>query len=127
MNYETERNLKDFAVYALTLGVLTLAALGVAILINSGNVNIEAKCQAAGGQVLKTPGEISKCLLPARWYATIHKQPTNQLKHMDSFDDIQIEESVGFDFAEQSYDGLFDEEENNSKTFDAFLNSNYDY
>ena len=32
-----------------------------------------------------------------------------------------------FDFAEQSYDGLFDEEENNSKTFDAFLNSNYDY
>ena len=51
----------------------------------------------------------------------------NQLKHMDSFDDIQIEESVGFDFAEQSYDGLFDEEENNSKTFDAFLNSNYDY
>ena len=46
---------------------------------------------------------------------------------MDSFDDIQIEESVGFDFAEQSYDGLCDEEENNSKTFDAFLNSNYDY
>jgi hypothetical protein len=46
---------------------------------------------------------------------------------MDSFDDIQIEESVGFDFAEACYDGLFDEEENNSKTFDAFLNSNYDY
>jgi hypothetical protein len=46
---------------------------------------------------------------------------------MDSFDDIQIEESVGFDFAEQSYDGLFDEEETNPKTFDAFLNSNYDY
>jgi hypothetical protein len=46
---------------------------------------------------------------------------------MDSFDDIQIEESVGFDFAEACYDGLFDEEENNSKTFDSFLNSNYDY
>ena len=46
---------------------------------------------------------------------------------MDDFDDIQIEESAGFDFAEQSYDGLFDEEENDSKTFDSFLNSNYDY
>ena len=53
-----------------------------------------------------------------------------RIKHMDSFDDIQIEESVGFDFAEQSYDRLFDEEENESKTsktFDSFLNSNYDY
>ena len=127
MNYQTKSTLQEIAVYALTFGVLILAALGVAILINSGNVNIEAKCQAAGGQVLKTPGEISKCLLPARWYATIHKQPTNQLKHMDCFDDIQIEESVGFDFAEACYDGLFDEEENNSKTFDSFLNSNYDY
>ena len=60
MNYETERNLKDFAVYALTLGVLTLAALGLAMMINSANVSIETKCQAAGGQVLKTPVEISK-------------------------------------------------------------------
>jgi len=46
---------------------------------------------------------------------------------MDTFDDIQIEESVGFDFAEACYDGLFDEEENDSKTFDAFLNSNWDF
>jgi hypothetical protein len=58
--------MKDFAVYALTAGVLVLAALGLAMMINSANVNIEAKCQAAGGQVLKTPGEISKCLLPTR-------------------------------------------------------------
>jgi hypothetical protein len=65
MNYETERNLKDFAVYALTAGVLILAALGLAMMINSANVSIEANCQAAGGQVLRTPGNISKCLLPA--------------------------------------------------------------
>jgi hypothetical protein len=66
MNYATENLLKDFAVYALTAGVLVLAALGLAIMINSANVNIEAQCQTAGGQVLKTPGEVSKCLLPAR-------------------------------------------------------------
>jgi hypothetical protein len=56
--------MKDFAVYALTFGVIVLAALGLAILINSSNVDIEAKCQAAGGQVLRTPGEVSQCLLP---------------------------------------------------------------
>jgi hypothetical protein len=66
MNYQTKSTLQEIAVYALTFGVLTLAALGVAILINIANVNIETNCQAAGGQVLKTPGEISKCLLPAR-------------------------------------------------------------
>jgi ABC-type uncharacterized transport system permease subunit len=66
MDYATEKLLKDFAVYTLTAGVLVLTALGLAILINSANVNIEAQCQAANGQVLKTPGEISKCLLPTR-------------------------------------------------------------
>jgi hypothetical protein len=65
MNYETKSTLQSIAVYALTFGALTFAALGLAILINSANVNIETNCQAAGGQVLKTPGEISKCLLPA--------------------------------------------------------------
>jgi ABC-type uncharacterized transport system permease subunit len=66
MDYATKNLLKDFAVYVLTAGVLVLTALGLAILINSANVNIEAQCQAANGQVLKTPGQISKCLLPAR-------------------------------------------------------------
>lgn len=46
---------------------------------------------------------------------------------MDSFDDYQIEDLSGFDFAEASYDGLFDEDENGKKTFNDFLNSNYDY
>ena len=65
MNYQTERILKDFAMYALTAGVLVLTALGLAILIKGANVKVEAKCQAAGGQVLATPGQVSKCLLPA--------------------------------------------------------------
>jgi len=46
---------------------------------------------------------------------------------MDHFDDIQIEEFSSFDFVEEMNEGLFDEEENNSKTFDAFLNSDYDF
>lgn len=45
---------------------------------------------------------------------------------MDSFDDFQIEETDGFDFAEAYYDGLF-EEESDEKSFSNFLNSNYDY
>jgi hypothetical protein len=64
MNYQTKSTLQEIGVYALTFGVLTLLALGLAILINSANVNIEAKCQTAGGQVLRTPGEVSRCLLP---------------------------------------------------------------
>ena len=46
---------------------------------------------------------------------------------MDLFDDYQIEDLSSFDFAEASYDGLFDEEENSDKTFDKYLNSTYDY
>jgi hypothetical protein len=65
MNYQTKSTLQEIAVYALTLGVMTLITLGVMILINGANVKVEAKCQAAGGQVLRTPGDISKCLLPA--------------------------------------------------------------
>jgi len=45
---------------------------------------------------------------------------------MNHFDDIQIEESAGFDFTEADLNGLFDEDED-TQTFNAFLNSNYDY
>lgn len=45
---------------------------------------------------------------------------------MDDFDDFQIEEISGFDFAETSFDGLLDEDDED-KTFNSFLNSNYDY
>ena len=45
---------------------------------------------------------------------------------MNHFDDIQIEESFGFDFFEADLDGLFDEDDD-TQTFNAFLNSNTDY
>jgi len=45
---------------------------------------------------------------------------------MDDFDDFQIEEISGFDFAEASFDGLFDEE-TEEQSFNSFLKSNYDY
>jgi len=45
---------------------------------------------------------------------------------MNNFDDIQIEESAGFDFAEADIDGLFDEDDD-TRTFNAFLNSNWDF
>jgi len=45
---------------------------------------------------------------------------------MNYFDDIQIEESQGFDFTEADLEGLFDESDD-AQTFNAFLNSNYDY
>ena len=46
---------------------------------------------------------------------------------MNHFDDIQVEESVGFDFTEADLDGLFDEEEEDSQSFNSYLNSNLDY
>jgi hypothetical protein len=45
---------------------------------------------------------------------------------MNHFDDCQIEESAGFDFTEADLDGLFDEDED-TQTFNSFLNSNIDY
>ena len=45
---------------------------------------------------------------------------------MDDFDDFQIEEISGFDFAETSFDVFLDEEDE-EQSFNSFLNSNYDY
>jgi len=45
---------------------------------------------------------------------------------MDSFDDIQIEDFSSFDFVEEMNEGLFDNEED-EKSFNAFLNSNFDF
>jgi hypothetical protein len=46
---------------------------------------------------------------------------------MDHFDDLQIEDISGnFDFVEEMNEGLFDEDKD-SKSFDTYLNSNYDY
>jgi len=45
---------------------------------------------------------------------------------MESFDDIQIEDFSSFDFVEEMNEGIFDEEDD-EKTFNAFLNSNFDF
>ena len=62
--YDLEDTLKTAAVYALTFGIIVLLAIGLGTLINHGNVKIEARCLEQGGQVLRTPGEVSRCLLP---------------------------------------------------------------
>ena len=45
---------------------------------------------------------------------------------MDSFDDIQIEDFSAFDFVEEMNEGIFDEKDDD-KSFNAFLNSNWDF
>ena len=42
---------------------------------------------------------------------------------MDDFDDLSIEDFSTFDFVQE----LFEEEEDNKKSFDTYLNSNIDY
>lgn len=44
---------------------------------------------------------------------------------MDCFDDIQIEETVGFDFLEKDFSELI--EESNDFNMNEYLNGNYDY
>jgi hypothetical protein len=63
-SFELQENLKTASVYALTFGVILLLTAGVVTLINQKNVKIESRCQEQGGQVLRTPGELSRCLLP---------------------------------------------------------------
>jgi hypothetical protein len=46
---------------------------------------------------------------------------------MDNFDDLSIEEFSTFDFVTEMNEGLFDEEEDTKKTFNAYLNSKIDY
>lgn len=56
--------LETLASYTLFFGVILLVTAGLITLINHGNVRIEARCLEQGGQVLRTPGEVSRCLLP---------------------------------------------------------------
>ena len=42
---------------------------------------------------------------------------------MNDYDDLSIENFSTFDFVEE----LFEEEDDNSKSFDTYLNSNIDY
>ena len=45
---------------------------------------------------------------------------------MDWFDDLQVEEFSNFDFVDEMNEALF-EEENNNKSFDKLLNSDFDF
>ena len=65
MTYQTRELLRSIAIYALTFGVIILIASGGIVAINKANVKIEASCQLAGGQVMRSPGQVSQCLLPA--------------------------------------------------------------
>jgi hypothetical protein len=50
----------------IALLVITLATVGYGALLHNGNARIEAKCADQGGQIITAPGEISRCLRPAR-------------------------------------------------------------
>jgi hypothetical protein len=56
--------LESFASYALFAGVIMLVTFGLAMAIKATNVKVETRCISQGGQVLVTPGEVSRCLLP---------------------------------------------------------------
>jgi len=62
--FQRRELLKNAAAYALASGIIVALLAGSVMLINQGNVRIEARCQDAGGQVLRAPGEVSRCLLP---------------------------------------------------------------
>ena len=50
---------------AIATLVILLATAGYAALLTNANARIEARCAAQGGQVIVTPGEVSRCLRPA--------------------------------------------------------------
>ena len=49
---------------SVTLGAAFVLLLIAAGILSVTNPRVEAKCQAAGGQVLVRPGHISSCLYP---------------------------------------------------------------
>lgn len=52
--------------YSIAALVIIAIAVGYALLLKTANAKVEARCAANGGQVLVTPGDVSKCLQPAR-------------------------------------------------------------
>ena len=50
----------------VTLGAGIFLLFIAAGMLSLTNPQLEAKCQAAGGQVLVRPGHISSCLYPAK-------------------------------------------------------------
>ena len=50
---------------AIATLLIILATAGYVTLLRNGNARFEARCAAQGGQVLVTPGQVSRCLRPA--------------------------------------------------------------
>jgi hypothetical protein len=50
---------------AIATLVIILATAGYVALLHNGNGRIEARCAELGGQALVTPGQPTRCLLPA--------------------------------------------------------------
>jgi hypothetical protein len=65
-DYQRRELLRTIAIWVSTFAVIILLAVGYGTLLNRANAKIESKCAAIGGQVLTQPGEVSKCLAPAR-------------------------------------------------------------
>jgi len=62
---EVNNNTTWFEVFvALGAGIFLLVI--AAGMLSLTNPRVEAKCQAAGGQVFVRPGKISSCLYPAK-------------------------------------------------------------
>jgi hypothetical protein len=57
---------RTIRIYATATLVIVAIAVGYALLLKTANAKVEARCAANGGQVLVTPGDVSRCLQPAR-------------------------------------------------------------
>jgi hypothetical protein len=64
--YQRRELLKTATIWVSTGAVIILLAIGYGTLLNRANDRIEARCAAQGGQALVTPGEVTRCLQPAR-------------------------------------------------------------
>ena len=64
--FQRRQLINTIGTWAATFGVIMLLVVGLAALTNRVNVKIESRCIAQGGQVFVTPGEVSRCLQPAR-------------------------------------------------------------
>ena len=65
-DYQRRELLKTIGIWVATWTVIIALAIGYLTLLNRANDRIEARCAAHGGQALVTPGEVTRCLQPAR-------------------------------------------------------------
>jgi hypothetical protein len=65
-DYQRRELLKTIGIWVATWTVIIALAIGYLTLLNRANDRIEARCAANGGQALVTPGQVTRCLQPAR-------------------------------------------------------------